>query len=100
MAIHSNPNTLDLSYTITKNTMYSNKKCHCKDSTFNSSKLCMYLTKKFSVFMGSEGLTLQLHTSQFVFDVFLQILNCAQGENCGSSIKKSTFVQITSMIAT
>jgi hypothetical protein len=60
----------------------------------------MYLTKKFSVFMESEDLSLQSHKSQFVFDVLLQVLNCAQAENCGSSTKKSTFARITATITT
>jgi len=80
---------------ITNYTTYSKKQCHCKDSNFQLKIL--YLTKRFSVFMESEDSSLQSHNSQFVFDVLLQILNCAQGENCGSSTKKSTFAQITAI---
>jgi len=83
---------------ITYYTMYSNKQCHWKDSNFQLKIL--YLTKKLSVFMESEYMSLQSHKSQFAFDVFLQILNHAQRENCGSSTKKSTFARITAMITT
>jgi hypothetical protein len=78
--------------------MYSNEQCHYKDSTFQLK--IMYLTEKFSVFMESEDSSLQSHKSQFVFDVLLQVLNCAQRENCGSSTNKSTFAQITATITT
>jgi hypothetical protein len=50
--------------------------------------------------MEYEDSSLQSHKSQFVFDVLLQVLNCAQGENCGSSTKKSTFAWITATITT
>jgi hypothetical protein len=78
--------------------MYSNKQCHCKDSTFQLK--IMYLIKKSSVFMESEDPSLQSRTSQFVLDVLMQVLNCVQGQNCGSSTKKSTFARTTTMITT
>jgi len=59
--------------------MHSSKQCHWKDSNFQLKIL--YLTKKFSVFMESDDLSLQSHKSQFAFDALLQILNCAQEKN-------------------